>query len=75
MDHESPWKMPLRMVAGLDTMPYIRKSQKWLVENFYNFTSPNVWPPNYPDLNLIDYYVWGMIEREANKSTCSSKGK
>ncbi|KFM77814.1 Transposable element Tcb2 transposase, partial [Stegodyphus mimosarum] len=33
------------------------KSQKWLSENFYDFTSPNVWPPNSPDLNPMDYFV------------------
>ena len=26
-------------------------SKKWLLANFYDYTSPNVWPPNSPDLN------------------------
>ena len=30
------------------------KSQKWLSANFANYTSPNVWPPNSPDLNPMD---------------------
>jgi len=25
------------------------------------------WLPNSPDLNLIDYYVWSVIERVTNK--------
>ncbi|KAL1123139.1 hypothetical protein AAG570_002227 [Ranatra chinensis] len=31
------------------------KSHERLSENFYDFTSPNVWPPNRPDLNPTDY--------------------
>ncbi|XP_032668322.1 uncharacterized protein LOC116842765 [Odontomachus brunneus] len=26
------------------------------------------WPPNSPDLNSLDYYVWSVIERVTNKS-------
>ena len=26
------------------------------------------WPPNSPDLNPLDYYVWSVIERITNKS-------
>ena len=31
------------------------------------FWSNEFWPPNSPDLNLMDYFVWGVIEREVNK--------
>jgi len=26
------------------------------------------WPPNSPDLNPLDYYVWRVVERVTNKS-------
>jgi len=26
-----------------------------------------MWPPSSPDLNPLDYYVWGILERESNK--------
>ncbi len=26
------------------------------------------WPPSSPDLNPLDYYVWGVVERDANKA-------
>jgi len=26
------------------------------------------WPPNSPDLNPLDYYVWSVVERVTNKS-------
>lgn len=25
------------------------------------------WPPSSPDLNPLDYYVWGVLERETNE--------
>uniref|UniRef100_A0A182RB67 Tc1-like transposase DDE domain-containing protein n=1 Tax=Anopheles funestus TaxID=62324 RepID=A0A182RB67_ANOFN len=35
----------------------VAKLQKWLKDNFYDFTTPNVWPPSSPDLNPMDYCV------------------
>ena len=32
------------------------------------FWSKEFWPPNSPDLNLLDYYVWSVVERVTNKS-------
>ena len=26
------------------------------------------WPPNNSDLNLLNYYVWSVVERVTNKS-------
>jgi len=26
------------------------------------FTGPDLWPPNSPDLNPVDYKVWGVIQ-------------
>ena len=31
------------------------------------FWSKDFWPPSSPDLNPLDYYCWGIIERELNK--------
>lgn len=52
-----------------------RKSQKWLAENFYDFASPNVWPPNSPDLNPMDYYVWGAVEKDTNRRASNTKAQ
>ncbi|KAL1122351.1 hypothetical protein AAG570_003756 [Ranatra chinensis] len=49
------------------------KSQKWLSENFYDFTSPNVWPPNSPDLNPTDYFVRGAVEKDTNRTPSHTK--
>ena len=26
----------------------------------------DTWPPNYPDLNPMDYYVWGAVQAKVN---------
>ncbi|KAL1116638.1 hypothetical protein AAG570_005110 [Ranatra chinensis] len=39
------------------------KSQKWLSERLLN-----VWPPNSPDLNPVDYFVWGAVEKDTNNT-------
>lgn len=51
------------------------KSQKWLSENFYDFTSPNVWPPNSPDLNPMNYFIWGAVEKDTNHCASNTKAQ
>ena len=29
--------------------------------------TPNFWPPSCPDLNPLDFFVWGVVERVNNK--------
>ncbi|XP_076226776.1 uncharacterized protein LOC143174895 [Nomia melanderi] len=41
--------------------------KNWLSDNVDMFWSKDFWPPNSPDLNPLDYYVWGVIERHGNK--------
>jgi len=26
------------------------------------FLSPDLWPPNNPDLNPVDYKIWGVMQ-------------
>ncbi|XP_019886946.2 uncharacterized protein LOC109610920 [Ooceraea biroi] len=42
--------------------------QNWLSDNVDMFWSKDFWSPNSPDLNPLDYYVWGVVERHTNKS-------
>ena len=37
-----------------------------------NLTTPVVWPPNSPDLNQMDCFVWGAAERDTNKTPCNT---
>jgi inhibitor of nuclear factor kappa-B kinase subunit alpha len=32
------------------------------------FISPSVWPPNSPDLNPVDYKVWGVLQERVYRS-------
>ena len=42
--------------------------QNWLDENVHMFWSKDFWPHNSPDLNPMDYYMWGTLERIINKN-------
>jgi len=42
--------------------------QNWLSDNVDMFWSKEFWPPNSPDLNPLDYYVWSVVERVTNKT-------
>jgi len=35
--------------------------QDWLRANCTDFIAKNEWPPNSPDLNSLDYHVWGAM--------------
>ena len=45
-----------------------KKTQKWCEEHFPSFWTKDLWPPSSPDLNPMDFCVWGILEKEA----CSS---
>ena len=49
------------------------RSQSCLWENFCDHTIPNTWLSNSADSNLLDYYLFGAIERETNKTPYSTK--
>ena len=36
-------------------------TQKWIATNCREFINKDEWPPNSPDLNPLDYYVWGAM--------------
>jgi len=37
---------------------------KLLQQETPDFIGPDLWPPNSPDLNQVDYKVWGICGRE-----------
>lgn len=36
-------------------------SRKWCADHFPSFTPINRWPPNSPDLCLLDYSLWNEL--------------
>lgn len=47
-------------------------TQKWLDENFPDFITKDEWPAASPDLNVLDYCIWSIIEAEVNAEAHSS---
>ena len=38
-----------------------KQAQEWLAVNTPDFIAKDEWPPNSPDLNPLDYCVWGLM--------------
>jgi hypothetical protein len=38
-----------------------KQAQEWLKRNCPEFVSKDEWPPNSPDLNPLDFCVWGVM--------------
>jgi len=61
-----------------DTCTYLtfRYSLKILtsLSNFWKFIEtpdfipPNLWPPNSPDINPVDYKIWGLLQEQIYKT-------
>ena len=34
-----------------------------------DFIPPNLWPPNSPDLNPVDYKIWGILQERVCKTS------
>ena len=45
-----------------------RSAQEWLRANCPDFVAKDQWPPNSPDLNPLDYHVWGAMLEASNKA-------
>jgi len=41
----------------------LQKYDKLKKENV-SFIEPQMWPPNSPDLNPVDYAVWGALQQQ-----------
>jgi len=41
---------------------------EFLSRNTPDFISPLLWPPNNPDLNPVDYEVWGVLQQRVYRS-------
>src|SRR6218665_791233 len=58
--------MPAGFIFHQDGAPAhtARVTQEWLHANRPEIIEQDRWPPNSPDLNPLDYHVWGaMMER------------
>ena len=55
--------LPDRFVFQQDGAPAHAShlAQQWLEDNSPDFINKDQWPPNSPDLNPLDYHVWGAM--------------
>ena len=55
--------LPAGFVFQQDSAPAhnARLAQDWLNVNCGGFIEKDQWPPNSPDLNPLDYHVWGAM--------------
>jgi len=37
-----------------------------------DFIGPDLWPPNSPDLNPVDYKIWGVVQQRVYKCRVSN---
>jgi len=37
-----------------------------------DFTGPDLWPPNSPDVNPVDYKIWGVMQQRVYESRINS---
>ena len=33
-----------------------------------DFVAPDMWPPNSPDLNQVDYAIWSVIQQRVSET-------
>ena len=41
-------------------------NQEWCASKIPDFISSKEWPPSSPDLNPMDYAIWGILESKVN---------
>ena len=46
-----------------------RRAQEWLSQRCTNFITKDEWPSNSPDLNPLDFHVWGVMLQMNEKRT------
>ncbi|XP_014772885.1 uncharacterized protein LOC106871098 [Octopus bimaculoides] len=49
-----------------------RNIQDFCKSNFSNFLESCLWPPFSPDLNPLDYAIWGVLEHAINRTSHSN---
>jgi len=48
----------------------VKMTQQWLAAHCPDFTDKDSWPPDSPDINPLDYHVWGsMLEKFCHLSS------
>jgi len=49
-----------------------KDTMKLLQQETPNFIGPDLWPPNSPDMNPVDYKVWGVMQQRVYECRVNS---
>ena len=60
-------------IVADDSFPTLHARE--IVALLARFIGPNLWPPNSPDLNPVDYKVWGLMQEHMYKSPIKDVSK
>ena len=65
---------PFKVMLVQDSAPAheAKKVQNFLKENLPLMVPKDIWPSSSPDLNVCDYWLFGVIEGESNATLHSS---
>ena len=55
------WNVRLSTYRARETIDLLRRSTP-------DFIAPDMWPPNSPDLNPVDYSIWSVMQQHVNHS-------
>ena len=50
-----------------------KETQTWLQKECYDFIRFSHWPPSFPNLNLLNYFVWSYVENITNMTSHNTK--
>ena len=61
LDREGDYWKTLRHVKELCAMPHKRENPVLTIRNFCDHINSNIWPPDSPYYNLLDYHMFGWL--------------
>jgi len=50
--------------AGWSASAHLPDHDELSEKKHINFIEPHTWPPNSPDLNPVDYAIWGALQQQ-----------
>ena len=59
----------LHISAGQSPAHRARETVEFLKVETPDFIPPNLWPSNSPDLNPVDYKIWGILQERVYKTS------
>ena len=72
--HSSEFRRSFRVSKDGALSHRAKSTVEFLQRTVPNFIEPPVWPPNSPDLNPVDYAVWGALQQSAYCIPISNRG-